>query len=224
MNKTFISLGLMLACLPAMAQDKQDWDSTYRPGNFHSRVENFRSYPDSREDIIFLGNSITHYAEWQELLNLPQARNRGISGDISFGVLERLDEISAGYPRKIFILIGINDIARNIPDSVILCNYRRIINRLREETPETSIYFQSLIPVNDSFPARNHFGKDEHIAAVNTGLKSVCREMQVEFIDIHSAFLDENKKLDRKFTYDGLHLNAAGYARWAEILNPYTGK
>jgi lysophospholipase L1-like esterase len=224
LNKAFISLGLMLACLQGIAQEKLAWDSSYRPGNYHSRVENFRSYPDSREDIVFLGNSITHYAEWQELLKLPQARNRGISGDISFGVLERLDEISAGFPQKVFILIGINDIARNIPDSVILCNYRRIINRLRSESPGTRIYFQSLLPVNDSFPARNHFGKDEHIAAVNTGLASICREMQVEFIDIHSAFLDANKKLDRKFTYDGLHLNAAGYVHWAEILKSYTMK
>ena len=221
MKRTIISLGLILACLPAMAQEKLAWDSSFRPGNYHSRVENFRSYPDSPDDIVFLGNSITHYAEWQELLKLPQARNRGISGDISFGVLERLDEISAGHPRKVFILIGINDIARNIPDSVILCNYRRIITRLRDESPRTRIYFQSLLPVNDSFPARNHFGKDGHIAAVNAGLAAICREMKVDFIDLHPLFLDENKKLGKKFTYDGLHLNAAGYAHWAEILKPY---
>ena len=110
------------------------WDSTYRPGNYEQRVANFRSYPDSKKDIIFLGNSITDYAEWNELLQLPEARNRGISGDITFGVLERLDEVTEGKPAKIFILIGINDIARNIPDSVILDNYKKIINPIENDT------------------------------------------------------------------------------------------
>lgn len=202
-----------------MAQPK--WDSTYRPGNFAQRVDYFRSYPDSEKDIIFLGNSITHYADWNELLQLPEARNRGISGDISFGVLERLDEVTEGKPAKVFILIGINDIARNIPDSVILRNYRAMISRIKTSTPRTVIYFNSLLPVNNSFGDRNHFNKDEHIEAVNTGLKKICTEEKITLIDIHPQFLDKEKKLDKQYTYDGLHLNAAGYRRWAAILKKY---
>ena len=34
----------------------QKWDSTYRPGNYEQRVANFKSYPNSKKDIIFLGN------------------------------------------------------------------------------------------------------------------------------------------------------------------------
>ena len=54
------------------------WDSTYRPGNYEQKVANFRNYPNSKKDIIFLGNSITDYAEWNELLQLPEVRNRCI--------------------------------------------------------------------------------------------------------------------------------------------------
>lgn len=219
MSRNRLILAALVCSTRLMAQST--WDSTYRPANYAQRVSYFRSYPDSDQDIIFLGNSITHYADWNELLQLPQARNRGISGDISFGVLERLDEVTEGKPAKIFILIGINDIARNIPDTLILRNYRIMISRIRAASPGTQIYFNSLLPVNNSFTDRNHFNKDEHIAAVNTGLKKICAEEKITFIDIHPLFLDAEKKLDKQYTYDGLHLNAEGYRRWAEILKKY---
>lgn len=220
MIKSLLFFTFSILILNAKAQ-KPKWDSTYRPANWDERVANFRSFPNSKKDIIFLGNSITHYTEWNELLQMPHARNRGISSDISFGVLQRLDEVTEGKPKKIFVLIGINDISRNVPDSVILKNYKRIIDRVKAETPKTKLYFQSLLPVNNTFTARNHFNKDEHIAAVNAGLEQLCKIEKIGFINIHPLFLDAEKKLDKKYTYDGLHLNATGYKYWASILKPF---
>ena len=71
------------------------WDSTFRPGSWNLKVQQFRDYPDSKKDIIFLGNSITAGVDWNELLQNTNVRNRGISGDITFGLLERLDEREA---------------------------------------------------------------------------------------------------------------------------------
>lgn len=216
---------LLLAgyCKIATAQTLK-WDSTFRPNNYLQRVENFRSYPNSHKDIIFLGNSITDYTDWNELLQIKEARNRGISGDISFGIIERLDEVTEGKPAKVFILIGINDIARNIPDSVLISNYQKIISRIKTESPKTKIYFNTLLPVNNTFPARNHFGKDEQIAKVNAALKKICVDEKIVLIDIHPSFLDADKKLDKKYTYDGLHLNAEGYKLWALLLKPFVKK
>lgn len=223
MKQIVLSFLLLTICIPALSQ-KQGWDSTYRPGNYAQRVANFRSYLNASTDVIFLGNSITDYTDWNELLQLSTARNRGISGDITFGILERLDEVTEGKPAKIFILIGINDIARNIPDSVILDNYKRMISRIKKDSPKTKIYFNTLLPVNNTFETRNHFNKDERIAAVNEGLKKICTDEKVTLIDIHPHFLDADKRLDKQLTYDGLHLNAEGYKKWASILKPYLKK
>lgn len=216
-------ISLLLACLAGTccAAQKPAWDSTYRPGNYAQRVANFQSYPNSKKDIILFGNSITHYAEWTELLGNKNARNRGISGDITFGLLERIAEVTEGKPAKVFILIGINDIARNIPDSVILNNYRRMIAMIQSASPKTRIYFNSLLPVNNSFPDKNHFNKNDHIAAVNAGLAAICRQQNVTLIDIHTPFSDAEGKLDKRYTYDGLHLNAEGYQKWAAILRAF---
>ena len=195
------------------------WDSTYRPPLYETRAGQFRSFPDSRKDIIFLGNSITAYANWSELLHTNRAKNRGIPGDTTFGVLARLNETIDGKPAKVFILIGINDIGRNIPDSIILKNYKKIIRRIKQGSPQTRIYIQSLLPVNNSFtPPLPHFNKDEHIVWVNHELEKLAMNENVGFIDLYSQFTDADKKLDKDYSFDGLHLNDKGYLKWAELL------
>ena len=197
-------------------------DTTYRPKTYPVQVRQFRTYPDSKRDIIFLGNSITARAHWNELLQLPQARNRGISGDTTFGILERLDEITEGKPSKIFLLIGINDISRDFPDEIILDNYKEIISRIQKESPQTKIYIETILPVNKSFDVyTRHYNKDEHILNINKQLRKMAPEMGVTLIDIYPKFLDSQNRLDARYTDEGLHLNEKGYLKWAGILKPY---
>src|SRR5688572_18983268 len=130
MKKRLIGLVtfILMISLGADAQETKV-DSMIRPGSYKLRLGFFKSYPNSKKDLIFLGNSITQGVDWAELLQNKNARNRGISGDISYGVLERLNEVTEGKPTKVFILIGINDIQHNFPDTVIVNNYRRIIRQ-----------------------------------------------------------------------------------------------
>ncbi len=217
MKNLILAIVFLSAAMQSGAQAK--WDSTFRPNNYALKVELFRSYPDQSSDIIFLGNSITAGTDWMELLGRTDVRNRGISGDISFGVLQRLDEVTEGKPAKVFVLIGINDISRNIPDSHIVANYRRIIQRIKSESPTTKIYFHTLMPVNNSFTQfKNHYNKDEHILFVNEQIRKLCAEEMITVIDLYPHFLNAEKKLDPNYTIDGLHLNAEGYKLWSSIL------
>nr|WP_276902980.1 GDSL-type esterase/lipase family protein [Pedobacter kyonggii] len=194
------------------------WDSTYRPGKYVEMVAKFKADPKSKKDIVFLGNSITAGTDWAKLLDLPQAKNRGISGDITFGVLERLQDIIDGKPTKVFILIGINDISRNIPDSVILRNYKTMIARIRKGSKKTHIYFNTLLPVNSAFEKfKNHYGKDEHILWLNDEIRKFAAK-NVTVIDLYPNFTDQDKHLRAELTKDGLHLISAGYQVWADFL------
>jgi hypothetical protein len=71
---------LLLGCV-SFAQEVK-WDSTYRPDIYPSKVAMFRSFKHSRKDVVFIGNSITFWAEWGELLGMQHIKNRGIPGDI----------------------------------------------------------------------------------------------------------------------------------------------
>ena len=195
------------------------WDSISRPAIYEARAGQFRSFASSRKDIIFLGNSITAYGNWSELLNNKHAKNRGIPGDNTFGILDRLNKVIEGKPAKVFILIGINDIGKNIPDSVIIKNYKRIVRKIKQGSPKTKIYIQTLLPVNNSFtPGLSHFNKDEHILWINSQLKKLAIDENIHLIDLYPYFLDSEKKLDRNLSFDGLHLNDKGYLKWAALL------
>lgn len=213
-----ICIALLIGLTQLSAQTER-WDSSFRPNNYALKVGQFNMYPHASTDIVFLGNSITANVEWRELLSNANIKNRGISGDITFGVLERLDEVINGHPAKVFILIGINDISRNIPDAVIVANHRKIVERIQAGSPKTKIYFHTLLPVNNEFTQfRNHYNKDEHIAFVNTNLKALAAEKNITLIDLHPHFLDAAGKLDKKYTIDGLHLTAEGYKIWKGLL------
>ena len=219
MNKTILALGIFLSVGFSSFAQTVKWDSTYRPGKYMEQVDKFKADPKAKTDIVFLGNSITAGTDWAKLLNLPQAKNRGISGDITFGVLDRLQDVIDGKPAKIFILIGINDMSRNIPDSVIVANYKKMIGRIRKGAKKTKIYFYTLLPVNSSFEKfKNHYGKDEHILFLNAEIKKLSAR-RVTVIDLYPAFLDQDNHLKAELTKDGLHLLPAGYKVWADLLN-----
>ena len=197
-------------------------DTSYRPKTYDQQVAQFKSYPNADNDIIFLGNSITARNHWEELLQMPNAKNRGISGDTTFGILERLSEVTEGKPAKIFLLIGINDISRDFPDEEIISNYTGIIKRIKAESPNTRIYVQTILPVNAEFGVyKNHYNKDEHILRVNNAIEQLAKAENLTLIDLHDHFLDANGHLDADYTEKGLHLNSKGYELWAKILTPY---
>jgi len=218
-KKSILLLGvLLIGLIGHVAAQTVKWDSTYRPGKYVELVGKFKAEPVLKNDYIFLGNSITAGTDWAKLLDLPQAKNRGISGDITFGVLERLQEVIDRKPAKVFILIGINDISRNIPDEVILANYKKIISRIREGSKQTQIYFYTLLPVNSSFEKfKNHYGKDEHILYLNDEIRKF-EAKKVKVIDLYPAFLDKDHHLRAELTKDGLHLIPEGYQVWKEVL------
>ncbi|SDK26472.1 Lysophospholipase L1 [Pedobacter sp. ok626] len=212
-----ISLITLLSVSSSFAQTVK-WDSTQRTSKYKELVAKFSAEPKSKKDFIFLGNSITAGTNWSKLLDLPNARNRGISGDITFGVLERLDEVINRKPAKVFILIGINDISVNIPDTIILRNYKSMISRIRKGSKRTKIYFYTLLPVNSSFAKfKNHYGKDEHILWLNEQIRKLATK-KVTIIDLYPNFVDENQHLKANLTKDGLHLIAEGYELWASLL------
>lgn len=195
------------------------WDSTYRPEIYPLQVALFRSAAHSRKDVVFLGNSITFWGDWPELLHSNRIKNRGLPGDITFGVLDRLGEVIGGKPRKVFILIGINDVARNIPDSVVLHNYRRMIAAIKSGSPRTKIFFQSLLPTNSAAgKLTSYYNKGDHIKNINAGLKRLTEEENIGFIDLYTAFADAEGNLPRLLTFDGVYLTKAGYDIWVALL------
>src|SRR5690348_4269946 len=118
---------------------------SYKPPVNHEKE--LRARPIKPSDIVFVGNSLTDRFPLREMFpNIP-VRNKGISGNTSQDILNRIDSIADAKPRKIFLDVGINDILRNQSVDTLFINYKRIVETIKSKSPDTKIYIQSLLPV-----------------------------------------------------------------------------
>lgn len=210
---------LFIICFMLQKTEAQKIDSNYRSTYYDQKVSLFRLLPDTKKEIIFLGNSITDIGEWAEIWQNPRVKNRGISGDNTFGVLARLDEVLSSKPVKIFLMIGINDIAKNTPDSIIISNIIRIVETIRHTSPTTEVILQSILPTNSTYTEfQRHQHKDNHIRFVNAALQEYSQRKKITFVDLYPYFLNTAGRLSDTYTNDGLHINGAGYFLWRSIL------
>jgi len=218
--KIFVSMLLVLFISPAFAQTKTYDTLPNMPEHYVTRYKLFKKEPMTTGRIIMVGNSITEGANWKVLLKDTTVINRGISGDVTFGVLNRLKEITDRKPSKLFLLIGVNDLSRNTPDEVIIENVFMIVGKVHAQSPTTAIYVQSILPTDDSNKNlhKAFIGKGEHVTTINAQLKKYAEKLKYTYIDLYSNFLDTDGRMDAKFTYDGLHLSAIGYDHWIEVL------
>lgn len=185
-------------------------------------MTHFRSLPQTSGEIIFLGNSITDGGEWSELFADTNIKNRGISGDVTTGVLYRLDEVAQRKPARVFLLIGTNDLARGVsPDSVIK-NILLTAAYLKQVSPATRLFVQSILPVNEAFGKfSGHTSKAAQIKVVNEKLRLQGEKYKYDFLDLFAVFADEKGKLKKNLTNDGLHLTSKGYLLWKHLLFPH---
>ena len=180
------------------------------------KVKEFNAMPETTGKIVFLGDSITDFVNFAEVLPSYDIINRGIAGDTTSGVLKRLPEVIRLRPGKLFLLIGTNDIGTGVETAPIVRNIRQIISRIQAKTPETRIYLQAVFPTRhfDSRP-------NPEIQALNTSLKAAAGALHCTFIDLYPLLLDENSELAEEYTLDGLHLTDSAVMKWMKYIAPY---
>lgn len=172
-------------------------------------------------DIVFFGNSITDGGEFDELFGNEKVKNRGISGDVVAGLRERLHQAVDNGPSKIFILIGINDIANGLSPAEIAAQYDLLLAEMRRAAPRTEIYVQSVMPIDNDFQVYGRLnGKEALVTELNALLEPLAAKHGAVYVDLWPALADPaTGKIKKEFTNDGLHLLGAGYKAWAAAID-----
>ena len=148
----------------------------------------------------------------------PKIVNRGIAGDMTGGLIMRLNEITQHQPTKIFLMIGVNDLSVHSLDD-ILKNYESIVADILLKTPSTKLYLQSILPVNNQ--VRNSGKSNLDIVFLNKKIENIATENGLVFLNLHPLFVDEEGELNSNLTQDGIHLDASGYLIWKKELQKY---
>lgn len=168
-----------------------------------------------------LGNSLNNNCWWDELLGVSHSQviNRGISGDVTSGILDRLYDVIDENPSKVFILTGINDFIEDpsTPAVQVWENYKKIITTLHNSLPNTEIFIQSTLPLNPVSPF--YEGRNEKAEELNLLLKGGAATLGYEYLDIASLLKDSDGNLDKKYTADGIHLLPEAYIKWRDKIN-----
>ena len=188
-----------------------DWTKSHYP----EKIKEFKANPLSLGDIVFLGNSLTEFAgDWGKRFNNPKIKNRGISGDVTDGVLNRLGEIYYYKPTAVFLKIGINDLFNdNLTSEYVGNNILKIVKNIEKHSPKTAIYVQTILPTStEKIVAK--------IQATNTILKNNSKKHKYTLIDLHSVFADKNDLMIKEYSVDGVHLSEAGYVVWVNFIKP----
>ncbi|MBL1213028.1 MAG: hypothetical protein HND52_06710 [Ignavibacteriae bacterium] len=208
--KKIISILIFLLSTQVFAQHTPYWNH---------KVSMYKLMPNTEGEIIFLGDSITDRCEWFELFSNPLVKNRGLSGDRTSGVLDRISEVTESNPDKIFIMIGVNDLRHDVSIEDILKNYQSILEKIKSDSPQTKIYIQSVLPVNELI------GKpkttSEEIIKLNIKIENLAGEYRIPFVNVFASLADEDSRLDEKYSEDGLHINGDGYSVWKSIIEKY---
>ena len=189
--------------------------------------------------ILFTGSSLMEQFPVNELLMTEKMNtiiyNRGVGGFTTDDMLENMDvQIFDTEPSKIFINIGTNDISNPTKSFEVvlermLHNYEEILKQIQTRLPESKVYMMAYYPVNEmDKPVEGEWGKtlfvnrnNQNIPLANEAVKKLAEKYGYEYIDVNAGLTDENGRLKKEFTVEGVHMYANAYRIVFENMKPY---
>lgn len=177
--------------------------------------------------ITFLGDSIVDRCNLKALFNADIV-NEGVSGNTTADILNRLDEVINLKPSTLFLHFGVNDLRQvkgqtnevNIDNSIK--NYSEIIDTIKSKLPNTKIYIENVLPVDNNIIAEkaktdniyNFYIDNKDIDVFNTKLEQLALKNNITYIK-HLTFNPNTE------TVDGIHPNIEGYLILKKDLEQY---
>lgn len=186
-------------------------------------------------DIIFTGDSITHFME----ANLYYGKfglvlNRGIGGDVADILAWRFHaDVTQLKPRLCIVLVGVNNIweldnhitkkgqydrrAANKVLALLEKSYRSMLEEAKENN--FPLWMCSCLPTGENLP--NLKPRNRFIVEINQMIKQLTREYDTKYVDYHSRLVKEDGiTLQNGISREGCHPNYKGYTMMSEVLTP----
>ena len=162
-------------------------------------------------DVVFLGDSLTEGYDLKTYYPEYNVVNRGIGGDTTFGLEERL-QVSAYdiNPKMIMMLIGANNFG------TMMDNYENIVISLKENLPNCDITLLSLTSMTKDWGRNNQKAQNNNIK-----IKEYANKYNLRYLDLYNPLLDEaTNELRLEYTTDGGHFTPQGYEVITSVIKP----
>ena len=169
--------------------------------------------------VVFFGDSITNGGRWKRYYKNRDVYNMGVIGDSLSAMNARVDKVAAKHPGKVFILGGINCLILNMSIEETLKDYEKLLDNVQSQLSGSKIYLLSVLPVRKKLGEKFHCDNDR-INELNLGIQKLAAERGYAYIDIHKYYV-KNGEMNRKLTWDGLHLKKKAYKYWRKAIARY---
>ncbi len=173
--------------------------------------EQNETFADYEVDVAFLGDSLTDGYDLEKYYPDYVTANRGIGGDTTHGLEERLQiSVYDLNPKVAVMLIGGNNLG------TMFENYEDILIGFSENLPETKIVLVSLTAMGGSLAEKNQLA-----AYNNVKIKKLAAKYGFAFVDLYTPLLNEESgEIYAEYTSDGAHLTPLGYEVFTDTLMP----
>ena len=164
------------------------------------------------KNIIFIGDSLIEWFDWDQRFPAHSVQNLGISGETVEMLFARLPYVIKTHPKAdlVFLMTGINNVAMEETD--IIPTYKGIVKRIGEGYPDAGLHLTSLLPTLLPWIA------DSTITNLNARISELAGDIGADFDDIYSLF--KGAGVRETLSEDGIHINALGYKVWSDALEP----
>lgn len=161
-----------------------------------------QAYDDFQVDVAFLGDSLTDGYDLNKYYPQYLTANRGIGGDTTYGLEERLQvSVYDLKPKVAVMLIGANNM------DTMFDNYEAILIGLKDNLPDTQIVLLSLTSMGGDWGRKNQLAAEN-----NVQIKALAEKYGLTFVDLYTPLMnDATGEIVPEYTTDGGHLTAKGY-------------
>ena len=187
------------------------------------RYDSFKVLEPAEGSILFIGNSITDMHCWPEVFKTSDGKylpivNRGNSGTYSTEQSDNLESYLVNNPKKVFMMIGTNDIATsgglNFSPEQVLAYVKSMVTRIHARSPQTKVYLYSILKNNTSNRVEATWLKANELTKAYADATD-----KVTYIDLYDKLA--NVASGGAWSYDNLHLTAGAYQAWAKEICKY---
>jgi lysophospholipase L1-like esterase len=218
--------GLIAACCTAAAPagtiKKQPAATPAASDRWEQAIRDFEAQDRKRAPtpggIVFIGSSSIRLWKLAESFPGLPAINRGFGGSELADSVRYADRIVIAYrPRIVVLYAGDNDLASGKSPERVTADFKAFVAKVHAALPKTRIVYVGIKP------SLSRWKLIDKVRDANRRIKDfAAADPRVVFIDVEKPMLGpDGKPRPELFQSDGLHLNAAGYRLWSDLLRPH---
>ena len=209
---TAISASIAISYAHQKQEERDNWNRLFN-AYYEYKVNLFLEENKTAKDIdvVFLGDSLTDNYDVKRFYPQYNVLNRGIGGDTTFGVQNRLNvSVFDVKPRLTAMLIGVNNI------TTMKQNYEELLISFKEKAPEMKVVLLSLTSMTKDWGRNNQLAQEN-----NVFIKGLADKYEFTFVDLYNPLLDpETNELKLEYTIDGGHFTEKGYEVITSVITP----